>query len=439
MKQLLPFSKTAEHDLRVVSHYGKHSFFLSSGKEIFDAQSGNGAFPLGFENSEIVDFVAEKVKGVPFVRANNATTSQAVLELNEKFKELSNGKYAYVFYGLGGSDSIETALKMALVYWRAKGRSSKKKVISFLHGYHGSTFVSGSATGIRNFHRPLKPLLPLPWTLHADQPRWYGPKSPGEIKEIEENSLLNLENLILNEGAENIAAILKEPFSWQSGVHAPSREYYQQLRAICDRHEILLIVDDICTGAGKLGAYFGSEWMGIDCDISCNAKGISAGFFPLSATFCSKEVGDALYDTHFIHGWTYSPPLAGVFSALKAIEVIQRDDLLNRALAIENKVSACAKKLFDDGLIEGYRAKGVFCGIDIKDELARGKIEKTLWDNGIQLSCYRFDPILRTILALTTSDAEIEALFFKLEKVLEEEIAKLPKAKAINAELGFAS
>lgn len=431
MKQILPFSKTAEHDLRIVEKYGKHSFFLKGGKEIFDAQSGNGAFPLGFQSPEIIDDVANRMGSVPFVRANNATTSDPILELNQKFTELSKGKFKFVFYGLSGSDSIETALKMALVYWRTKGMPGKKKIISFLHGYHGSTFASGSATGIRNFHRPLKPLLPFQWTTHINQPRWYGPKSAEEIRAVEQESLQELEQLIANDGADNIAAIVKEPFSWQSGVHPPSLEYYKSLRKICDDNQLLLIVDDVCTGAGKLGTYFGSEWMGIDCDISCNAKGISAGFFPLSATFCNQEVGEAIYDTHFIHGWTYSPPLAGIYSALKSIEILERLDLVSRSLEIESRVAQRAEELFQRGLIEGYRSKGVFCGIDIKDELAKGKIEQTLWNSGIQLSCYRFDPILRTILALTITNEEIDSLFLRLGEILAVELSKIAASKDV--------
>lgn len=131
MKQILPFSKTAEHDLRIVEKYGKHSFFLKGGKEIFDAQSGNGAFPLGFQSPEIIDYVANRMGSVPFVRANNATTSDPILELNQKFTELSKGKFKFVFYGLSGSDSIETALKMALVYWRTRASQVKRKLSLF--------------------------------------------------------------------------------------------------------------------------------------------------------------------------------------------------------------------------------------------------------------------------------------------------------------------
>ena len=427
MKQLLPFSKSAGQDLRMIANYGKHSFFLADGKEIFDAQSGNGAFPLGFDCPELVNFVADNIKRVPFVRANNSTTSDPVLELNAKFKALSKNKFTHVFYGLGGSDSIETAMKMAISYWKSKNVGTKNKFISFLHGYHGSTFASGSATGIKNFHRPFRNTLPLSWTLHANQPRWFGIKSPQEIEQIENTSLTELEAMIQAEGPDQIAAIIKEPFSWQSGVHPPSQQYYKKLRVLCDQYEILLIVDDVCTGAGKLGTYFGAEWMGIDCDISCNAKGISAGFFPLSATFCNEKVGEALYDSHFIHGWTYSPPMTGVFSALKAIELLEQNNSLQRANGIQAKVSVCADRLLKKGLINGFRAQGVFCGMDIENELAKSKIELILWEHGVQMSCYRFDPVLRTILALSITDQEIESLFQTLEKVLADELAKVIK------------
>lgn len=422
MKQLLPFSKSSGLDLRSVKRYAKHSFFLDNGQEIFDAQSGNGAFPLGFERPELVQYVAGQLTQVPFVRANNATTSEAVLQLNAKFEALSKGKFTHVFYGLSGSDAIETSMKMAIAYWKAKGHSKKNKFVSFLHGYHGSTFASGSATGIKNFHRPFRNTLPMAWTVHVNQPRWFGQVTQSEIDELESKGIAEIEQLIEQEGADQIAAIIKEPFSWQSGVHPPSQHYYKRLRELCDRHQILLIVDDVCTGAGKLGTYFGSEWMGIDADINCTAKGISGGFFPLSATFCSAEVGSVLYDTHFIHGWTYSPSMSGVFSALKSIEIIENSGYVSRAVEIEAKVASCAQRLVESGAILGYRSKGVFCGMDILSDLAKSKVEQILWEHGIQMSCYRFDPVLRTILPLSISDAEIEWLFTRLEQVLLETI-----------------
>ena len=121
MKQLLPFSKSAGQDMRIISRYGKHSFFLENGKEIFDAQSGNGAFPLGFDCPNLIDYVADNLKGVPFVRANNSTTAAPILALNAKFKALSHGKFSHVFYGLGGSDSIETAMKNGTYLLEIKG------------------------------------------------------------------------------------------------------------------------------------------------------------------------------------------------------------------------------------------------------------------------------------------------------------------------------
>ncbi len=420
MKQILPFAISSHQELRNIKKYKKHSFILEDGKEIFDAQSGNGAFPLGFDYREITEYVASEIIKCPFVRANNYTTSDAVLKLNEKFGELSHGKYTHVFYGLSGSDAVETAIKMAVTYWKAKKQSSKVKIISFLHGYHGSSFVSSSATGMKAFHKPYSKILPFTWTIHVNQPRWYGTKNKEEITLIEQESLDELKEAINKEGAETIAAIIKEPFSWQSGVHPPSKEYFKKLRSICDEHHILLILDDIATGGGKLGSYFGFEWTGIDWDISCNAKAITGGFFPLSATFCNKEIGDLLYDSHFIHGWTFCPSIPGVLSALKTIEIFEKTNIISRSSEIEAKLAFYSEKLLKHNIINGYRVAGVFCGLDIKKESANKKIEEELWDNGVQITCYRFDPILRIILPLSITSNEIEQLFKILGKTLNE-------------------
>ena len=123
--------------------------------------------------------------------------------------------------------------------------------------------------------------------------------------------------------------------------------------------------------------------------------------------------------------------MAGVYSALKSIEILERQALVSRSLEIEARIAQRAEELFQKGLIEGYRSKGVFCGIDIKDDLAKGKIEQTLWNSGIQLSCYRFDPILRTILALTTTDEEIDTLFMRLGEILATELSKIEASKTV--------
>lgn len=420
MKQILPFSNSSHLELRNIQKYKKHSFVTKDNKEIFDAQSGNGAFPFGFDCKEIIEYVSQELINCPFVRANNYTTSDAVLKLNSEFERLSDKKFTHVFYGLSGSDAIETAIKMAVSYWKAKRQSSKIKILSFLHGYHGSSFVSSSATGMKAFHKPFSKILPFPWTIHINQPRWHGIKTEDEIKILEDQSLIELEETIKKEGAETIAAIIKEPFSWQSGVHPPSKEYFKKLRALCDKNEILLILDDIATGGGKLGSYFGFKWTEIDWDISCNAKAITGGYFPLSATLCNEKVGEVLYDSNFIHGWTFCPSIAGVLSALKTIEIFEKTNIISRSSQIEERIKLNAKKLLASNTIEGYRAVGVFGGLDIKKETASKKIEEELWNNGVQITCYRFDPIFRIILPLTISDKEIDILFDKLGKTLNE-------------------
>ena len=309
---------------------------------------------------------------------------------------------------------------MAISYWKANKQSSKVKIISFLHGYHGSSFVSSSSTGMKAFHKPFGKVLPFDWTIHVNQPRWHGMLSHEDIKLLEEESIQELKNTIEKEGAETIAAIIKEPFSWQSGVHPPSQSYFKELRAICDQNNILLILDDIATGGGKLGTFFGFEWTGIDWDISCNAKGITGGYYPLSATFCNKKIGDVLYHSNFIHGWTFCPSMSGVLSALKAIEIFERINIANTVSHIEQKIKSNAQKLLDSNVIEGYRCVGVFCGLDISKEASSKQIEQYLWNNGIQITCYRFDPVFRVILPLTITDSEIDVIFKKIGDALIE-------------------
>lgn len=360
MKQLFPFALNRKEPARKITDVGKHTYKVD-GNDIIDLQSGNYSFILGFDNHELIDTVADKMKTDPFARFS--MTNDSVLELNDKLGVISG--YDSVFYSLSGSDAVETAIRACQLYHR---KSERKHIIAYEESYHGSTYLTASLTGMEVFSHRLKE-IPIENIHHIPQ----------------DNNPQTLLDKIDEIGGDNILAIVKEPVSWQSGLKPTSQEYYNTIREVCTQFDILFVLDEICTGICKTGEWFGFQRFDIDADIVCIGKGLTGGYFPLSATMFNEKVTKKLESTYLVNGWTHTPSMAGVHSANYVIDYIHKNDLAHRAYEIEE----WTKQDFTG------RHVGCFLAIDVSDmdtmQNAIDKMEKS----GLLVTGYRYDPILR--------------------------------------------
>ncbi|MGQ0656591.1 MAG: aspartate aminotransferase family protein [Chromatiales bacterium] len=337
----MPFTANRQFKSRprlLVSAKGMH-FTAADGRSILDGTAGLWCVNLGHSRDAITAAVAEQVHKLEF-----APTFQMghplPFELASRLVRHTPGDIKHVFFTNSGSEAVDTALKIALAYHRARGEGTRTRLIGREKGYHGVGFGGISVGGIPNNRKAFGPLLPgvdhLPHTLDLEHnafsrgvPKWGA-------------HLANaLEHIIGLHDPSTIAAVIVEPVQGSAGVILPPQGYLQRLREICTRHGILLIFDEVITGFGRLGAPFGAHYFGVQPDIITTAKGITNGAIPMGAVFVRQGIYDAFMDAdapeHLIelfHGYTYSGHPVACAAALAALDIYESEGLFTRAIQL---------------------------------------------------------------------------------------------------------
>ena len=302
----------------------------SDGRRVFDAMSGLWCCGFGHSRPEIAEAVNRQLRELDYSPAFQFG-HPLVFELANRVKEMTPAGLDYVFFTTSGSESADPALKMAKAYWRAKGQPEKSRLIGRAKGYHGANFGGTGVGGIEPNRAPYGELTPadhLPHTLLPENAFSRGmPEQGAELADA-------LEELVEKHGASRIAAVIVEPFCGSAGVIVPPRGYLQRLRAICDKHDILLIFDEVITGFGRAGGAFGADVFGVVPDLMCLAKGLTNGSVPMGAVVASANIYQAFMETdapeylvEFPHGYTYSGHPVACAAGLAALEIFEREKL----------------------------------------------------------------------------------------------------------------
>ena len=303
----------------------------SEGNRYIDGIGGLWCVNIGYANEEMAQAIAEQVRRITYYSTFGHLTTPPAAELAAKLAELTPGKLNHVFYGTGGSMSNDTAIRIIHFYFNRLGKKNKKKIISRTDGYHGSTYLAMTLTGIEFDHQgfDLAPDL----VHHIPAPNPYRRPDGMSLEEFCDEKVADLENKILELGPENVACFIAEPVMGAGGVIVPPPGYHRRTREVCDRYEVLYISDEVVTGFGRLGHFFASESVfDFVPDIITCAKGISSGYVPLSATLLSEAMYDVISvpqaeGAMFTHGFTYSGHPISCAAGLKNIEIMERDDI----------------------------------------------------------------------------------------------------------------
>ena len=303
----------------------------SEGNRYIDGIGGLWCVNIGYANEEMAQAIAEQVRRITYYSTFGHLTTPPAAELAAKLAELTPGKLNHVFYGTGGSMSNDTAIRIIHFYFNRLGKKNKKKIISRTDGYHGSTYLAMTLTGIEFDHQgfDLAPDL----VHHIPAPNPYRRPDGMGLEEFCDEKVADLENKILELGPENVACFIAEPVMGAGGVIVPPPGYHRRTREVCDRYEVLYISDEVVTGFGRLGHFFASESVfDFVPDIITCAKGISSGYVPLSATLLSEAMYDVISvpqaeGAMFTHGFTYSGHPISCAAGLKNIEIMERDDI----------------------------------------------------------------------------------------------------------------
>ncbi|MBU2942371.1 aspartate aminotransferase family protein [Shimia thalassica] len=311
---------------RVIMRAKGVSLFDSEGVEILDAMAGLWCVNIGYGRGELADVAARQMRELPYYNTFFQTTHVPVIALSAKLAELAPGDLNHVFFGGSGSEANDTNLRLVRTYWAEKGKPEKKVVISRKNAYHGSSMAGASLGGMSGMHA--QGGLPIPDVHHIDEPNWYaegGDMSPDEfgLQRAQE-----LEKAILEFGEDRVAAFIAEPIQGAGGVIVAPDTYWPEIQRICDKYEILLIVDEVICGFGRTGNWFGSQTLNIRPDIMTIAKGLSSGYAPIAASILSDEVAAVIGGTEFNHGYTYSGHPVAAAVALENLRILEEEKIV---------------------------------------------------------------------------------------------------------------
>ncbi|MGH7921845.1 MAG: aspartate aminotransferase family protein, partial [Candidatus Dormibacteraceae bacterium] len=275
-----------------------------------------------------------------------------------------------VFFASGGAESNESAFKLARSYWKLVGKPSKTKIFSRNWAYHGVTYAAMSATGMPSYHTQFGPLAPD--FLQVEAPYWYRWEGWAEGKTPEECGAWaadQLEQAILREGPDTVAAFIAEPVQGAGGVIPAPDGYFARIREICDRHQVLFIADEVITGYGRLGTWFGLERWGVEPDIVSFAKGVTSGYVPLGGIILGEKVDRLLrelpQETAWMHAYTYSGHATACAVGLANLAVIEREGLVARAGEIGERLRAGLKTLDSLPAAGDIRGLGLMAAVEV--------------------------------------------------------------------------
>jgi putrescine---pyruvate transaminase len=326
------------------------------GKEYIDARAGLWYCGIGHGRGEIADAVAAQMRELAAYDTFDRLANRPALELADRVSSLAPMAGAAVFFTSGGSEAVDTAAKLATRYWHALGQPQKRVIVHREHSYHGMNAYGTSLAGIPSNREGFGGLIP-------------------DVAVVEHNDPDALD-AFLAEHADSVAAFIGEPVIGAGGIIHPAPGYWERVQEICRRHDVLLIADEVITGFGRLGTWFGSERLGITPDLLTCAKVITSGYQPLGAVVASERVQEPFFSEPgraiFRHGFTYSGHPSACAAALANLDVIEREGLLGRVLELEGVLAAAVEPLADEPEVSEIRAGlGLLAAVEIDPALRK--------------------------------------------------------------------
>ncbi|NDW52974.1 aspartate aminotransferase family protein [Aliiroseovarius sp. PrR006] len=298
----------------------------SEGEEILDGMAGLWCVNIGYGNESIAEVAARQMRELPYYNTFFQTTHVPAIALAQKLAELAPGDLNHVFYANGGSDANDTNIRMVRTYWAEKGQPERDVIISRWNAYHGSTIGGTSLGGMKGMHG--QGSLPIPGIEFIEQPNWYAEGGDMTPEEFGLARAQELEAKINEVGADKVAAFIGEPIQGAGGVIVAPDGYWAEIQRICQKYDILLIVDEVITGFGRTGNWFGSQTLDLKPDIMTVAKGLSSGYAPIGASLVSDKVAEVLAGTEFNHGYTYSGHPVACAVALENLRIMEEEGIV---------------------------------------------------------------------------------------------------------------
>jgi len=425
----MPFTANRDYKKkpRIITGAEGHFYHTDDGRKVYDAFSGLWTSGLGHCHPKIVEAVQKQVATLDYAMGFQASHDK-VFELAERVTALAPRSFSQIFFTNSGSESVDTALKIALAYHRARGEGHRTRLIGRERGYHGVNFggmsVGGMSPNRKAFGSSLLPCVDhLPHTFDAEhnrfsrgQPRWGAHLAD------------DLERLAALHDGGNIAAVIVEPVAGSTGVLPPPVGYLERLREICDRHGILLIFDEVITAFGRIGEAFGAQRFGVNPDIITMAKGLSNGVIPMGAVMVQDRIYQAFMQgpeqaIELFHGYTYSGHPVAVAAANATIDVYREEGTFEQARSLESHFEEVLHSLEDHPLVRDVRNFGLMGAVELEPRSgapgARGlEVHKTcFWEQNLVIrngaDTLQFAPFLNS------KPGDMSMTVDKIRKVLD--------------------
>ena len=339
------------------------------GNRMLDAFAGLYCVNAGYGRTEIADAIAEQAHQLAYYHSYVGHGTETSITLAKMIMDRAPAHMSKVYFGLSGSDANETNIKLVWYYNNILGRPQKKKIISRWRGYHGSGLMTGSLTGLSLFHDKFD--LPMNPVIHTDAPYYYRRKDRTQSEaEFTAQCANALEALIQAEGPDTIAAFIGEPVLGTGGIVPPPAGYWDAIQEVLNRHDILLIADEVVTGFGRLGTMFGSDHYGLKPDLITIAKGLTSAYAPLSGSIVSDRMWKVLEqgtdeNGPIGHGWTYSAHPICAAAGVANLKLIDDLNLVRNAAEVGGYLNASMKEaLGDHPNVGDIRGEGLLCAVE---------------------------------------------------------------------------
>ncbi len=412
-----------------------------TGRPYIEAVAGMWCTSLGFGEEELIDAAVEQMHKLPYYHTVASKSVGPAIDLAEKLASLVPIRNARIYFALSGSEANDNLVKFIRYYNNAIGRPLKKKIISRINGYHGSTLGAASMTGIPVQHRAFD--LPLPGFLHTDDPHFYRNGLPGEDEAAFVARMAgNLEAMILAEGPDTVAAFIAEPVTGAGGVVIPPDGYFSAIQAVLAKYDVLFLADEVITGFGRTGRMFGCETFGIAPDTMTMAKGLSSAYQPIAALALSDEIYRGLEKGSdsigfFAHGTTYSGHPVAAAVALRTIEIMERRGILAHVQKVSRRFVERLRGFADHPLVGEVRAVGLVGAVElVADKATRARFQPLgAVGKFVRERCEDLGVITRQISASDTiafsppliiTEAEIDEVFDVFGRALDDAMAVRP-------------
>ena len=436
---LHPATNLALHEERgpLMIERGKGIYvYDSDGKEYIEGLAGLWCTALGYGVEELAETAAEQMRKLSFGHLFGGKTHEPAIELAERLKQMVPIDNARIFFGNSGSEANDSQVKFVWYYNNAIGRPEKKKIISRKRAYHGVTVASGSLTGLPANQRDFD--LPIANVLFTDCPHHYRNAEPGESEEEFASRLAaNLEQLIVDEGPDTVAAFIAEPVMGAGGIVVPPRTYFEKVQVVLDRYDILFIDDEVICGFGRTGNVFGAQTFGLRPDTMSLAKALSSAYLPISAVVIPEFIYESMVESSrkigiFGHGFTYGGHPVSAAVAVRTLELYEERQIFAHAAKVAEHFQARLGALSDHALIGETRGVGLIGGCEMVADPPTGRAFAMPGKVGAYCMdrCQEHGLVVRNIgdtialcPPLVITESEIGELFDRLERALDDTLA----------------